>query len=114
MGLASTLQTFDARERSKARRKRGRRSRRDVFANHALNGAVTRITEADRLHPDLPAADAVDLEVRAAFHEFPTGKDMERVLQVCRIMRRTVPSAARHLTDEHLRQLWRTRENDGT
>lgn len=84
-------------------------SKRDWTRNHALNGAVIRITEADRLHPDLDPADAVDTEVRAAFHEFPAGDEMQRVLQVCRLMRRLVPSAASHLTDEHLRQLWRTR-----
>ena len=112
MPLASTLAGIDAAQRkSKARRGRVRRARAAaLMEDHALQAAVTLITEADRHHPDLPAADAVDLEVRAAFHQFPTGDRMQRVLQVCRIMRRMVPSAASHLTDEHLRELWRTRE----
>ena len=109
-GLASTLSTLDASERARSRRKRGRKRGTVLMEDHRLQAAVTLITEADRHHPDLPAADAVDLEVRAAFHAFPTGDRMQRVLQVCRIMRRMVPSAASHLTDEHLRELWRTRQ----
>jgi hypothetical protein len=82
--------------------------KRDPFKPSNLNGRVTRITEADRLHPDLPAAEAFDREIRAAFAAYPSGDGMRRILGVCRILRRLC-SPARHLTDEHLRELWKTR-----
>lgn len=80
----------------------------DPFGPTALNGAVTAISEADRLHPRLAPADAFDLEVRSAFALWPSGPDLDRLIAVCRGLRRCLPEA-RHLTDEHLRHLWRTR-----
>ena len=108
MALSTKLAALDAHQR-RARRSRAQKTRRDPLAASAVNGAVTRITEADRLHPSMSASEAVDHEIRAAFAAHPSGEDMRRVLDVCRIMRRTVPHAAAHLTDDHLRHLWRTR-----
>ena len=82
----------------------------DPFRPSAVNVAVTRVSEADRLHPGLPPRDAVDLEVRAAFEAHPSGADVQRVLTCCRVLRRTMPGIADHLTDDHLRHLWRTRD----
>lgn len=82
-------------------------SRRDPFRSQAVNTAVTRISEADRLHPGMPASDAFDLEVMAAFKAHPQGWEMRRVLTCCRNLRRC--KVAPHLTDEHLRELWNER-----
>ncbi len=83
-------------------------SRRDWSRDQDLNTAVTRISEADRLHPGLEPTAAFDLEVRAAFNAYPDGWGMQRVLTCCRILQRG--KTAVHLTDEHLRVLWKTRD----
>jgi hypothetical protein len=82
---------------------------RDPFRPTDLNGRVTRLSEADRLHPDLPAAEAFDREARAAFAAHPLGDPMRRILTCCRILRTC--GVAPHMTDEHLRELWKTRES---
>ena len=79
----------------------------DPFQPSALNVQVTRISEADRLYPGLDAADAVDLEVRAGFARWPDGAGLERLLGVCRNLRAC--GVFSHLTDDHMRHLWRTR-----
>ena len=80
---------------------------RDPFGRTALNVAVTRISEADRIHRDMEPADAFDFEARAAFAAWPSGDNMQRILTCCRNLRRC--AVAPHMTDEHLRMLWKTR-----
>ena len=92
--------------RPPSRRKRGR----DPFGDDRLNEHLTRITEADRLHPHIDPAVAFDIELRAAFCDYPTGEGMRRVLTCARILRGN--DTAPHLTDEHLRRLWRERRRD--
>lgn len=107
MTLSNTLAAMDAHHR-RARRSRAR-AKHDPWADPELNCALTRISEGDRLNPRLAPRDGIDLEVRAAMAAYPQGDGLDRVLTCCRILRVTMPGIADHLTDEHLRHLWRTR-----
>lgn len=106
MPLAQTLAALDAKQRRRPRGAR-RSNRRDVFGDPALNLAIHRIVDADTIHSRMDPAAARDLELRAAFASYPSGWAMKRVLECARNLRRV--GLAPHLTDEHLRLLWRER-----